>query len=173
MFTFGLLYVFLYLLTFLGLLILAFTQLPIYFLTHLSLTNFIIFLQKYIPTKNLFFFLIFALTGLPPVGLFFVKFNILVFIIYQTHIFIAVVLFLMFFLNMLYYLQLFNFKNYKKSLYSVLTPDILRSWNSSKSFGTPSTYNTYKLILIVINILVFLLLTLVIFADYFLIINIL
>ncbi len=172
MFTFGLLYVFLYLLTFLGLLILIFAQLPVYFLTHLSLTNFLVFLQKYVPTKNLFFFLIFSLTGLPPVGLFFVKFNILVYIIYQTHIFAMLILFLMFFLNMVYYIQLFNFKNFKKPVYHVLTPSLFQVWAASRFFGIASTYNTYKSILTVVNILLLLLLTLIIFADYFLIISI-
>ena len=127
MFTFSLLYVFTYLCIFLSLLVLAFTQLPLHVLTHLSLPNFVVFLQKYIPSKNLFLLLIFSLTGLPPVGLFFVKFNILTFLLYQTHLFVGVILFFMFLLNMLYYTQLFNFKNFNKPLYTVLTPDILRS----------------------------------------------
>ena len=172
MFTFSLLYVFTYLCVFLSLLVLAFTQLPLRILTHLSLPNFIIFLQKYIPSKNLFLLLIFSLTGLPPVGLFFVKFNILTFLLYQTHLFVGIVLFLMFLLNMLYYAQIFNFKNFNKPLYSSLTPDMLKAWYSERGMGV-SSYNTYHLTLMVVNVLIFVMLGIIIFSDYFLVISIL
>lgn len=172
MFTFSLLYVFTYLCVFLSLLILAFTQLPLRMLTHLSLPNFVIFLQKYIPSKNLFLLLIFSLTGLPPVGLFFVKFNILTFLLYQTHLFIGVVLFLMFLLNMLYYAQVFNFKNFNKQIYSVLSPEVLKSWYIVGSRGE-SSYNTYHLTLTVVNILIFIMLGIIVFNDYFLVIGVL
>lgn len=172
MFTLSLLYVFTYLCVFLSLLILAFTQLPLRVLTHMSLPNFIVFLQKYIPSKNLFLLLVFSLTGLPPVGLFFVKFNILTFLLYQTHLFIGIALFFMFLLNMLYYAQLFNFKNFNKPIYTLITPDVLKSWYTDYSqWG--STYNTYQLTLTVVNILIFVMLGIIIFNDYFLIINIL
>lgn len=169
MFTFSLLYVFVYLGIFLSLLILAFTQLPVRVITHLSLPHFILFLQKYIPTKNLFMLLIFSLTGLPPVGLFFIKFNILTFLLYQTHIFIGCVLFLMFLLNMLYYIQLFNFKNFNKPLYHILSPEVLKNWRLNLT--TYSSYNTYFLTLFIVNTLVFVILSIIIFNDYFLILS--
>lgn len=125
MFTFSFFYAFMYLFVFLSLLTLAFTQFPLQLLTKYSTSNFFIFLLKYTHTKNLFLFLIFCLTGLPPVGLFFIKFNILSFLLYQNHIFFSIVLFFMFFFNMLYYSQLFNFKNTKKNTYNIVTPSIL------------------------------------------------
>ena len=124
MFTLGLAYVLVYLFTFLSLLILAFNQMPIQFLTQLSTSTFLVILQKYTNFKGLFLALIFALTGLPPVGLFFVKFNILAFVLYQTHIVVMLGLFFVFFLNMLFYMQIFNTKNSKSRVYSVMNPDI-------------------------------------------------
>lgn len=167
MFTFSLLYIFMYLSIFLSLFILAFTQLPLKIVTHYSLPTFIVFLQKYIPTKNIFLLLIFSLTGLPPVGLFFVKFNILTFLLYQTHFFTSICLFLMFLLNMFYYVQLFNFKNFNKRIYHTITPDFVKDWKHT--FHTKSSYSTYRLFLFVINTLLFLKLAIIIFSDYFII----
>jgi len=173
MFTLSLLYVVFYLFIFLSFLVLTFSQLPVYVLTHFSTSSFMIFLQKYKPSKNLYLWLIFALTGLPPVGLFFVKFNIFFFVLYQAHIFIIIILFLLFFLNMLFYTQLFNFRNFKKDIYSILNPEVFSKWSFSQSSKTYlATYNTYWTTLLVVNTLMFLVLTVVFFSDYFLILNI-
>lgn len=174
MFTFSILYVSLYLIIFVGLLILTFTQVPLYLVTQHSIPTFVIFLQRYIPVKNLFFFLIFSLTGLPPFGLFFVKFNILAFILYQTHIFFIVILFIMFFLNMLYYMQLFNFRNFKKMSYSTVTPQLITSLRQTNySSQNRITYRTYKLTCTLVTILFFLIFSLFFINDFFLILNIL
>lgn len=171
MFTLSLLYTTFYLLIILSLLIFSFIHTPIYTVTHLSATNFIVFIQKYIPTKNLFFFLVFSMTGLPPVGLFFVKFNILAFLLYQTHLIVITFLFFLFFLNMLYYTQLFNFKNFKKTIYSVVNTEIFSTWNKYNFVKTQqSSYNTYRLTLMIVNILLFLVVSFLFFVDYFLII---
>lgn len=118
-------YIYFYIFTILTLLVLSFVYLPIALLTQFSATTYLVTIQKYTNLKGLFFFCIFILTGLPPVGLFFVKFNIFLFLLYQTHFILVVVLFLVFFLNMLYYIQLFNVKNYKKPIYAVIKPAIL------------------------------------------------
>lgn len=174
MFTLSLVYVVLYLLIFLAVLVLTFSQLPLYFLTHMSTTNFMIFFQKYKHTKNLYLWLFFCLTGLPPVGLFFIKFNIFFYVLYQSHIFIIIILFLLFFVNMLYYAQLFNFRNFKKPIYTSLTPQVFTIWNTNEFFGKfISTYNTYYITLAVVNIIMFLILTALFFTDYFLILNML
>lgn len=171
MFTLSLLYTTFYLLIILSLLIFSFVHTPIYTVTHLSTTNFIVFIQKYVPTKNLFFFLIFSLTGLPPVGLFFVKFNILTFLLYQTHLAVIIFLFFLFFLNMIYYTQLFNFKNFKKSIYSFVNTEIFSIWNKHNFVKTHyTTYHTYKLTLLIVNVLLFLFISFLFFVDYFLII---
>lgn len=174
MFTFSLLYVFMYLTIFLALLALVFTQISLQIFTNYSTTTVMLFIQKYVPVKNLIFFLIFALTGLPPFGLFFVKFNILTFVLYQTHFFLVVVLFLMFFLNMLYYAQLFNFKNFKRKNYHQLNAAMLSKSQLSTNFQSRySTYNTYNLILFIVNVLVALVFSILFFTDFFLVVNIL
>lgn len=124
MFTLSLIYVIFYLFIFLSILILTFSQLPIYVLTHFSTPNVMVFIQKYKPTKNLYLLLFFSLTGLPPVGLFFIKFNIFFFVLYQANFLIILVLFFFFFFNMIFYAQLFNFRNFKKPLYPLLTPNL-------------------------------------------------
>lgn len=174
MFTFSLLYVFMYLTIFLALLALVFTQISLQIFTNYSTTTVMLFIQKYVPVKNLIFFLIFALTGLPPFGLFFVKFNILTFVLYQTHFFLVVVLFLMFFLNMLYYAQLFNFKNFKRKNYHQFNAAMLSKSQLSTNFQSRySTYNTYNLILFIVNVLVALVFSILFFTDFFLVVNIL
>lgn len=171
MFTLSLLYVIFYLFTFLGLFLLSFSQLPLYILTQFSIVNSLIFIQKYKTTKPLYFWLFFSLTGLPPVGLFFIKFNIFFFILYQAHFAVICLIFLVFFLNMLFYLQVFNFRNYKKSLYSVITPNLLNVWHNKSYKTNLSNYNNYFLILTVINTILFISLTIIFLTDYYLIFN--
>lgn len=174
MFTFSLLYVSFYLCIFVCLLVLMFTQIPLYILTHNSTTHLMVFIQKYLPGKNLIFFLIFSLTGLPPFGLFFVKFNLLAFVLYQTHIFLVIVLFLMFFLNMIFYTQLFNFKNFKMSCYHIFKADSFRKSNSLTQFNVQkTTYTTYSLTVTIISILFCLTFSVIFFTDFFLVVNIL
>lgn len=174
MFTFSLLYVSFYLCIFVSLLVVMMTHIPMYLLAHQSLTNIMVFIQKYIPSKNLIFFLIFSLTGLPPFGLFFVKFNILTFVLYQTHVFFIVILFFMFFLNMLYYAQLFNFKNFKKNSYHIITTDLLSKLGTSVYHHNQKTsYTTYSLTVTIISILFCLIFSFLLFSDFFLILNVL
>jgi len=75
---------------------------------------------------------------------------------------------------MLYYAQLFNFRNFKKPIYTSLTPQVFTIWNTNEFFGKfISTYNTYYITLTVVNIIMFLVLTALFFTDYFLILNML
>lgn len=172
MFTFSLLYVLMYLFIFLSLFSLVFTQIPTYVFTSYSTTTLMVFIQKYIPVKNLIFFLIFTLTGLPPFGLFFVKFNLLTFLLYQTHLFLIFIVFFMFFLNMIYYIQLFNFKNFKKKTYNLFNSSLYSKVELSSQYHIKkATYNTYSLILSVVNVLFFLLLSILFFNDFFLLVN--
>ena len=174
MFTLSLVYVVFYLFIFLSILIVSLSQLPIVILTQLSTTNFMIFIQKYTRVKSLYLWLFFSLTGLPPVGLFFIKFNIFFLILYQTHIFVIIVLFLLFFLNMLYYAQLFNFRNFKKPIYHLMSPNFVFSWYKSEIIHSQfTTYSTYRLILTTVNTLIFITLMLFFFSDYFLVFNVL
>lgn len=170
MFTLGVLYISFYLFIFLAILILSFSQLPVYFMTQLSITNFILFIQKYKHQKTAYLWLFFCLTGLPPVGLFFVKFNIFFLILHQAHLITIIVLFFLFFFNMVYYAQLFNFRNFKRPLYHIVNPSMFSVWYSeipTKTFF--SSYNTYSFMLTVVNTLLFLFLSVLFFGDYFLV----
>lgn len=172
MFTLGFFYTTVYLLIFLCLLTISFFNLPIQLLTNLSASTFFIFLYKYSIFRVVFLFLVFCLTGLPPVGFFLIKFNIFCFVLYQTHIIIAVILFLLFFFNMIYYIQFFNFKNNKLNLYSTVNSKYLNFWHNDRSNNLHfTTYNSYSLLLFIINVSFFLVSMILMFNDYFLILN--
>ena len=172
MFTFGLFYVCTYLLIIITLLVLSFVNVPVQIMTEYSVTFFMLFLQKYNNFKNIFFLLIFCLTGLPPVGLFFIKFNILTVVIYQTHIFTIISLFFFFFLNMLYYIQIFNIKNFKAHIYKTISPKFFLSWQVnlySKSYI--SSYGTYNLMLSCVSLISLLFLFLFFFNELYFILS--
>lgn len=170
MFTLSLLYTIFYLLTVLSLLVLIVSRTPLYTFTHFSITNFMVFIQKYKVESSLYLWLFFCLTGLPPVGLFFIKFNVFFYVLYQTHFVNVIIIFLFFLLNMLYYIQIFNFKNFKKPMYSILTPKVFSVWNcTSSSHRVFTSYNTYKLTLFTVNVVLFFVLTIFMFGDYFLV----
>ena len=137
-----------------------------------SLGNLMLFLQKYKSLKTLYFWLFFSLTGLPPVGLFFVKFNIFFSVLNNTHIISSVIMFLFFFLNMLFYSQIFSFKNHKKSLYHTIGPDMFSYFRNTKLYSSNfSKYTTYFITIFSINVLFFLFLTGLFLSDYYLIIS--
>ncbi len=170
MFTLGLLYIYIYISIFLSFLLLVFSFIPVQFLTKWSLTFYLIFLQKYTNVKNLFFFLVFSLTGLPPVGLFFVKFNILSFVLYQTHIILIIFLFLVFLLNMLFYIQVFNIKNFKINTYSNLNTTIFQVWGNDSRINYGNYFNYYHTYFIV-SIIGVVFCTIYIYIDLFLLLN--
>ncbi len=173
-FTLALIYIVFYLVIFLAILLLIFSQIPLNLLMNFSISNFMIFLKKYTPTSPLYLWLLFCLTGLPPVGLFLVKFNIFFVILYQVHMFIVILLFLFFFFTMLFYIQVFTVRNFKLPMYYLVTPKIFETWATSNFYKSyMSTYNTYSTVLFVVSILMFLLLTILFFSDYVLVFSIL
>lgn len=167
MFTLGLLYIFLYIATLISLMLCVFVFLPLQLLSSWSLTTYLTFLKKYTNIGNLFYCLIFILTGLPPLGFFVIKFNILVFILYQSHIIIVLFLFLIFFCNMLYYIQIFNTKNYKMQLYTNLSSSVFKFWNSEYSKISTSILNYYY-VNFIISIIIASILTVFFFTDIYL-----
>lgn len=170
MFTLGLFYIYIYIYLFLSLFLLIFSFLPLQLITKWSLTSYLVFLQKYTNIKNLFFFLIFSLTGLPPVGLFFIKFNILTFILYQTHIFLVIFLFLIFLLNMFYYIQLFNIKNFKTNIYSNLNANLFQTWQKD-TYNNQHSYHTYYQINFIILVLCIIFCMIFFYIDFLLVLN--
>ena len=146
--------------------------LPIQFLTQYSINIFSLFIQKYTIYKNIFFNLFLCLSGLPPVGLFFIKFNLLAYILNQTHIFVIFILYIVFLANMFFYLQLFNFKNTKVSIFKLLNTTIFNSW-SINTFCciTNHTYLTFSYVYWIIFFLFFLFFFIFFFNDLFLILQ--
>jgi hypothetical protein len=134
MFTLALLYVYLYILIMVIIFYLLTSLLPISYFTNYSLNLFIIFIKKYTNYQSIFFNSFICLSGLPPVGLFLVKFNILNYIISQTHFIMIFLFYLVFLLNMFYYLQIFNFKNLKYNLSHMINCNIFKYWFSYNYF---------------------------------------
>ena len=171
MITFSLVYLFFYILIFLSLTILSFLIIPFDLLTKFSMPNYFTILQKY--TNNKFIVLVnfLFLTGLPPFSLFLVKFNILTYVLYHNHFLVILMLFLVFLINMFYYAQIFNYKNYKNNNYSLFTVNILKYFNNPRGNLVTQTYLNYRCTLTVINIFFFFLLSLAVYTDCFFLIN--
>ena len=166
MFTLSVLYVFFYLFLVLGIFFFIFTQIPFYVLINFSIPNIMIFLQKYKYLSFFYFWLLFMLTGLPPFGLFFIKFNIFFFLLHSSNIISFILLFSFFFFNMIFYLQVFNFKNFKKNNYHVVSPEIFSLWKDNNNY---TTYSTYFITKFSVNILFFFFFMFFFFSDFYLI----
>ncbi len=172
-FTLITIYIIFYIFILLSIFTLLFSSNLFNFINILSVGNLLLFIQKYKTSKTLYLWLFFSLTGLPPFGLFFIKFNILLYILGNTHIFSLSTVFFFLFLNMLFYCQVFSFKNHKKPLYSIVGPDIFKFFkNTTNFYSNLSSYTTYNVSIFVINILFMLIFTVFFFNDYFLILSI-
>jgi hypothetical protein len=171
MITFSLLYLFLYILIFLSITILSFLTIPFDLLIKFSMPNYFTILQKYTNNKFIVMVNFLFLTGLPPFGLFLVKFNILTYVLYHNHFVVILMLFFLFLLNMFYYAQIFNYKNYKNNDYSLVTVGILKYFNNPRRSLITQTYLSYRCFLSVINIFFFVLLSLAVYTDCFFLIN--
>jgi hypothetical protein len=79
-------------------------------------TNSIIFAHYYIVKfskfKSIYYWILLSLAGLPPFLFFFVKSNIIISVMGNVTFFCSTLIFFSFFLNMLFYTQLFIKKNY-------------------------------------------------------------
>ena len=171
MITFSLLYLFLYILTFLSLTVLTFLSIPFELLVRFSMPNYFTILQKYTNNKFMMMINFLFLTGLPPFGLFLVKFNILTYVLYHNHFILIFILFLVFLINMFYYAQIFNYKNSKTNDYSLVNAGILKYFNNPRRTLVNQTYVNYRCFLIVTNTIGFFLLSLFVYTDCFFLIN--
>ena len=129
MLTLSLLYVYLYISCLVALFYLLTCLVPLNYFINYSLSIFITFLKKYTTFQPIFFGIFICLCGLPPVGLFLIKFNILSYVISYNHFITILILYIVFLLNMFYYLQVFNFKNNKSRLIELINNNIFKIWN--------------------------------------------
>ena len=72
-------------------------------------------IMTYSKLKNIYTGLLLTLSGLPPFILFFIKFNFLLSILSKTAIYSCTLIYIIFFLNMMFYIQTFLNKNYNKN----------------------------------------------------------
>lgn len=98
------------------------------FLINYSFGIFITFLRKYTIFQSIFLGIFICLSGLPPVGLFLVKFNMLNYVISYNHFIVILILYIVFLLNMFYYVQVFNFKNSKFKLIELVNNNVFKTW---------------------------------------------
>ena len=105
-------YIFFYILTLYTLfsLLLVFTPLSLY--TKFSLYTLFNYLKLYTTHYFLIYTIFLVFSGLPPTIFFFLKVNILIFILNYINTFFLFFIFLSFFLSTLFYLKIFSYKNF-------------------------------------------------------------
>lgn len=152
--TFSNIYILYYLINILILFFLSYISSPMIFLKKYNINSYITYLKKYTLYNKLYITIIFLLTGLPPVGLFFVKFTILSLLFKNINIILILIIFIVFFLNMLFYSQIFLIKNYKFSINNLINNNIFSDF---KIDNFKSNKNNYVNIKIIIYIYLFIL----------------
>jgi hypothetical protein len=91
--------------------------------------------------------------------------------LYQTSFFCLIIIFFLYFLNMLYYSQIFNLKNYKKKSLLIIDNNFFVTWD--KNFNAEfylDTYKNYQLIVKIITVCLLFSISIILYTDvYFLI----
>lgn len=82
-------------------------------ITLTSIPHMLMYIEQFSKYKYLYYSLFLALTGIPPFLLFFIKFNYLIASLSNLTFVIIYIIFLIFFLNMLYYVQVYITKDTK------------------------------------------------------------
>lgn len=72
---------------------------------------------------------------------------------------------MLFFVNMLYYTQLFNSKNIKNPIYSIIENQVITNLKYSSFPTNSSSYQTFKVVNLWVNILIFMLITILLCSD--------
>lgn len=171
MITFSLMYLLFYCLIFLSLLLLSFLAIPSTFLTQFSLSVYFTIMQKYTNYKFIVNYNFLVLTGLPPFSLFLIKFNILTYIMYSNHVTVTILMFITLLLNMFYYAQIFNNKNYKTAVYPLLTRTIFKGYSYTHKNFQKATYSYYFVNLFLVNSFICTFLSIFLYTEFFLIIG--
>lgn len=104
-------YIINYTLIFIYLLIILLRFIPLNLINKLSLNNFYSYISIYFKYKKLIYILFLILSGLPPFIVFLFKLNIMILIFNKQNLFNLFIFFIFFYLNMLFYIQIFFFKN--------------------------------------------------------------
>lgn len=171
MVTFSMLYLVFYILILISLLLLSFLTVPFEFLSKFSLSIYFTTIERYTTTSFMILMNFLFLTGLPPFGLFLVKLNILTYVLYSNHFIVVLILFFVFLVNMFYYAQIFNSKNYKTKNYGLIKNSALKYFKTNQNNLKTQTYLTYNSFLMSVNVFFFFILNIFIYTDFFLITN--
>lgn len=145
-------YLLYYILTLCGLFLVCFFFLPLNALYLLNLPTYICFFKKYSANPAILLCLFFILTGIPPAALFLLKFSILSFILSKFNFFLSSFLFINFLVNMFFYAQVFNFKNWS-------TQTLSNVYSVFKHMCFFSNNNQNILFVVVYSIILFLIFT--------------
>lgn len=170
--TFFLLYLAFYVLTLLSFFIYMVVFFNPFLNFNLSLTKLLQRLRTYTNESYLIYFLFFALSGIPPVIFFLVKFNFLIFFNTYGDIMVLVFLFALFFFNMVFYIYLLRFRILKTTSLGVESK-VSRATaplTSGELFNNRfSSYLKYNLVFTVFFSLFILFFSFFFFPDLFLI----
>jgi len=98
-----------------------------------SITYLLIYILKFTKLKYLILLLFISLAGLPPFIMFFIKFNYLINLLYKLNFILILCIFLIFFFNMLFYIQIFFHKNLNINI-KLIKPDNKRMIEFSKVY---------------------------------------
>ncbi len=125
-------------------------------LLHKSIPYLTTYISKFSKLSSIFFAIMLSLTGLPPFLLFFVKFNFLITLFYKNTIFSNLLIFLILFLNMLFYSQIFLNKNININL----------NYKNDKK-----KQNNFKYVYIIVLCIMFVMFSIFFFQDFFYILS--
>lgn len=138
----------------------------LYSMSMLNISEYFYYIKKYKAENSQLIICIYLLTGIPPAILFLVKFNIIAHMVLNTGILSSFLIFLSFLLNMFFYSQIFNFKNYLNS--SLLVYLKLKRTNTQNltSVKTNTFYNYFYKTHYILLIFIF---SILFYTDFFLI----
>lgn len=172
MITFGILYIFTYITIMMSIKTLLTKFIPVTLLASYSLPNYFIFINRYSIAKNTILLQFFFLSGIPPFGLFFIKLNLFSYLLYQIHIAFIVLFYILFFVNMIFYIQVFNFKNFKKNIYFLVHTTFFKTIVKTIKFKYYySTYLTFKSLYLILLTSFILMFSIYFYVDFYLILS--
>lgn len=168
--TFSYYYLSMYSITVIAVFILIFNLVPMSFMKNYSIQLLISYLTLYVPLSRYFFLLVITLTGLPPVGLFLIKFNIISLLMLHTSTNFSGFVFVLFLLNIIFYSQLLLIKNLTLNIFYSYKSDIFYNYKLSNLIEFFKGYYYYKAIFFVNYILAILLFNIFLYNDIYLLI---
>ena len=130
-------------------------------------------LNTYNYTVRLWYTLVFVLSGIPPLSLFFLKLNFLIYFSFFPHIFILGLVFVLFFLNMLFYVYTLKYRltsSMQLTTFTVRVQDSRASFYTGPFRGRSSTSIEYSAVFIMVLFILLSFISIFFFSDFILIV---